>query len=100
MFLLLKCCQLNPKPCLSRANKIHWQARLEPWGTRLQSLHCSKNLKELLGNGIRAEKKRMWDGLLTKMWFRGFLVKTQSSTNFNFGMPTEEKNSTGTEALN
>lgn len=97
--LLFKCWPLIPKSCLSRPSKVHVQERLELWATKVKPLLDSKSLERYCS--LESEqKKRIWGGLLTKLWFGGFAVEIQSSTNFNFGMPTEEKYSTGTEALN
>lgn len=56
--------------------------------------------REATLTGIGVERKEDAGGLSTKRWLRIFAVKTQSSTNFNFGMPTEERYSTGTGTLN
>lgn len=62
-------------------------------------MYYSKNLKKLLGIGVRVEE-RMWDGLLIKMWFRGFVVKIWSLIDFNFGVLIEEENFIGIEVFN
>lgn len=72
-----------------------WVEETGAMGNKIETSACKQKPR-----GASEQKKGIWDGLLTKLWFGGFAVKSQSSTNFNFGMPTEGKYSTGTEAFN